>query len=401
MDQFEHKTTITNSEAPDNPAIVYLHDSHIQPETEAQIKSMISNPSIVHARVMPDCHVGHGCCVGFTAFVEYTKIVPSYVGGDIGCGILSYPIKKIRLNLKSLERKIKNTIPMGNGHQNIYEFEPVEQSFIERYIAKANSDAEVFATNNNIQPCTLDYDYFISLCSRIGIDVSFCVRSFGTLGGGNHYIEVNQDPGEGQYYLTIHSGSRAFGMQLFEYHNAKVDPVLRCLNVEDSIQYCYDMILAQRLAQMNRHIMLQLILREISVDFDESELIESTHNYVDFRKMVLRKGAISAELDEMCIVSLNMRDGILLCRGRGNAEWNWSCAHGCGRLMSRSEARRRIKMTDFKKAMKDVVTTSVCQETLDEAPQAYKDMGIIIDALQPTVEVVKHLVSVVNLKGSD
>ena len=117
--------------------------------------------------------------------------------------------------------------------------------------------------------------------------------------------------------------------------------------------------------------------------------------------MVLRKGAISAELDELCIVALNMKDGILICRGKGNEDWNYSCAHGCGRHMSRSEAQRRIKLKDYKKIMRDVVSTSVCQETLDEAPQAYKDMSLIIEALEPTVTIVKHLSSIINLKGTN
>ena len=159
------------------------------------------------------------------------------------------------------------------------------------------------------------------------------------------------------------------------------------------------MIVAQQLAKMNRHIMLQLILRQLSIDFEGERVIESTHNYIDFRRGILRKGAISAEEGELCIVALNMKDGILICRGKGCEDWNYSCAHGCGRHMSRSEAQRRIKLREYQRVMKDVVSTSVCTATLDEAPQAYKDMDLIISALGPTVDVVDHLPSVVNLKG--
>jgi len=152
---------------------------------------------------------------------------------------------------------------------------------------------------------------------------------------------------------------------------------------------------------MNRHIMLQLILRELAVPFEEADIMESTHNYIDFGEdeMILRKGAISAKEGEPCIIALNMRDGIAIGRGLGNSEWNQSCAHGCGRVMTRSEARRRIKLKEYKKAMQDVVSTCVCEGTLDEAPQAYKDMNIVLEAIQPTMVVESHLVSVINLKG--
>ena len=225
------------------------------------------------------------------------------------------------------------------------------------------------------------------------------------------------DPDGGEFFLTIHSGSRSFGMKLFEYHNSKVDKHEKCLLGEESIQYCFDLMVAQQLAVMNRHIMLLLILRDMQIEYEEDLLVESIHNYIDFQTAaskvdesncdenihanILRKGSISAKADELCIVALNMRDGILICRGKGNENWNHSCAHGCGRIMSRSEARRRIKLKDYKKAMQDVVSTSVLKETLDEAPQAYKDMDIIVSALDPTVTVEKHLTAVVNLKGID
>jgi RNA-splicing ligase RtcB len=147
--------------------------------------------------------------------------------------------------------------------------------------------------------------------------------------------------------------------------------------------------------------MLQLVLRELEIEYDESRLIESTHKYIDFRRGILRKGAISAEADELCLVALNMKDGVMICRGKGNEDWNFSCAHGCGRHMSRSEAQRRIKLKDYQNAMRDVVSTSVCKETLDEAPQAYKDMGLVMEALRDTIDIVDHLTSVVNLKGTD
>jgi tRNA-splicing ligase RtcB len=404
---YYHYTLIPNNTNSNDHAIIFLHKDLIPQETESQIKSMLLNPAIHHARIMPDCHVGAGCCVGFTCRVEFDKIVPSYIGGDIGCGILTYPLEKTKLNLKSIEKKIKYIIPMGNGHENIHTELPVEQSFMERYLLKAHDDVihfmEKFATTttNTSFPPTINFEYFVSLCKKIDVDVKMCIRAFGTLGGGNHYIEINQDSTTQEHYCTIHSGSRSFGMKLFEFHNSRVDGALGHLNHHHSIEYCIDMIVAQRLAQMNRHIMLALILRELDIEFNHDKIIESTHNYVDFGHMVLRKGAISAQLGEFCIVSLNMRDGILICQGKGNEDWNFSSPHGCGRNLSRSEARRRIKFTDYKLAMQDVISTSVCQETLDEAPQAYKDKDVISEALEPTATIIKHLPAVANLKGVD
>lgn len=315
------------------------------------------------------------------------------------------PLNKTKLNLQRVETRIKSTIPMGNGHNHIHKENPVESSYIDKFLLPAQEVLRSLVNRTGVENDdnipTLNYDYFVQLCDKIGMDLSTCIRSFGTLGGGNHFIEINQEANSSEYFLTVHSGSRAFGMKLFEHHNAKVDKALKCLNQVDSFEYCVDMIVAQHLARMNRHIMLQLILRELDLEYDVARLIESTHNYIDFERSMLRKGAISAEHNELCIVALNMRDGILICVGKGNEDWNYSCAHGCGRHMSRSEARRRIKLKDYKKAMRDVVSTSVCEATLDEAPQAYKDMDLVVAALEPTVSVQKHLVSVINLKGTD
>ena len=307
---------------------------------------------------------------------------------------------------------------MGGGHYNVHSEPPIELTFLDRYLAKAQHDATQLAKKRGLEePPLIDIHYFTELSSKIGMDLSACLCAFGTLGAGNHFIEVNEDPQDGKYFVTVHSGSRAFGMKLFQYHNKKVNHNEKCLLGENSIEYCYDLIVAQHLAVMNRHIMLQLILRELDVEFHDDRIIESIHNYIDFALAnesidgkepsygnevnILRKGAISAKTDELCIVALNMRDGILICRGKGNPDWNYSCAHGCGRIMSRAEARHRIKIKEYRKTMEDVVSTSVGVETLDEAPQAYKDMNVIVDALGPSVHIETHLRAVINLKGGE
>mmetsp|Transcript_16808 Transcript_16808/g.28512 ORF Transcript_16808/g.28512 Transcript_16808/m.28512 type:complete len:402 (+) Transcript_16808:29-1234(+) len=401
MMESKHLTIINNKKSEEDVCKVFLDDELLEADTKKQIQAMVAHEPLSHTRVMPDCHNSHGCCVGFTSIIDIYRIVPSFIGGDIGCGILTYPLGKSKMNLSRVEKIIRDLIPMGVGQNNIHSNNVVEDTFIARYLDRAHKSAIHIASSLGVDPPRINFDYFVSLCSKIGIDLGFCIKSFGTLGGGNHFLELNQDEETSELYLTVHSGSRNFGMKLFEYHNSKIQLEAGCLNAEDSLNYAFDMVLAQTLASMNRHIMLQLILRQLSIEYHADRLIESTHNYIDFNKKVLRKGAISAERNEMCIVALNMRDGILLCEGKGNVDWNWSCAHGCGRVMSRSEARRRIKLKDFKRTMRDVVSSTICKETLDEAQSAYKDMAIIIEALEPTVTVIKRLISVVNLKATD
>lgn len=240
---------------------------------------MTLHKSLSHIRVMPDCHVGHGCCIGFTAHVDLLRVIPSYVGGDIGCGILTYPLKVSKLNLKRTEKIIKATIPMGGGHFNVHAEPPIELSFLERYLERAQCDAALFASKRGLAtPPILDVFYFNEMCEKIGMDVSAALCAFGTLGAGNHFIETNQDPDSEEYFLSVHCGSRSFGMKLFQYHNKKVDATEKCLLGEDSLHYCYDLILAQQLAMMNRYIMLQLILRELDIDYREASIIESIHN---------------------------------------------------------------------------------------------------------------------------
>lgn len=380
---------------------MFLKPDLIDTDTEKQIQAMMAHSSLSNIRVMPDGHAGNGCCIGFTATLDAGTAIPSYVGGDIGCGILTYPLRKKRLNLTRVENLISQIIPMGDGPGKSHSVPAVSESFISRYLQQGQHILDMLCVKHGMPTPSLNYQYFVSLCEKIGANINATILSFGTLGSGNHFIEVNVDD-EGFHFLTIHSGSRSFGMKLFEYHSAKVSSDSRCLTGIDAVDYFMDLVCAQNLAKMNRHIMLQLILRELGMDFDEANIIESTHNYIDFREdgMILRKGAISANDGELCIMALNMRDGIVVGRGLGNPEWNYSCAHGCGRLMTRSEARRRIKLKDYRKAMQDVVSTSVGEGTLDEAPQAYKDMNVILEAIQPTMSVESRLVSVINLKGT-
>lgn len=395
-------------------ATIFLPKDQIEDETIKQLSQIITNESVSNIKLMPDSHVGHGCIVGFTAQIDIDKINPNFIGGDIFCGMLTYPLFDKKLNYYKIEEKVRHIIPMGNDNATgCHQVIPIEMSYLETHLSEANKTLQQFyeinklkidlireKTGLNLETPTINYSFFEQVCKKINIKVDSCLKSLGTLGGGNHFIEINKDETGGTHFLTIHSGSRNFGMKLFHHHCMYVDSKTKCLLNDKSLEYVNDMILAQELAKMNKHIMLRLILREIGVIFCPELLIESPHNYIDFQRMILRKGAVSAEKDKTCIVALNMRDGILLCSGIGNPNWNYSCAHGCGRQMSRNEAKRSLSLKTFKKSMKDVVSNSVNKETLDEAPQAYKDYNMIQDIIhEKTVIVNKHLLPVINWKG--
>lgn len=201
-------------------------------------------------------------------------------------------------------------------------------------------------------------------------------------------------------YITIHSGSRILGDHVCSYYSKLLrDKKEKYLEGDDLYGYLFDMIIAQKYAQLNRRVILYVLLENLGIEFNDSLIIESIHNYIDFNDFVLRKGAIAAHENEKCIVALNMKDGILICRGKGNSEWNWSCAHGAGRLWSRGEVRYHVKLKDFQKEMKDVVSSTVCEETLDECPQAYKNSQLIVQAIAPTAEPLMQLKSILNFKG--
>ena len=436
-------------------AIAFLPKFEIDMETMKQIKHMIVHPAIAESkiRIMPDCHRGVGCCVGFTYELK-ERIVPNFVGGDIGCGILTYPVGTDLLrqySLKKIEKTIRNSVHMGNGHENIWEtpianesdLEGVFQQSIEQATQFAQSYLKKFKVDISAHIPKYDVKWLKNKCLQIGanyeVDIFKCL---GTLGGGNHYIEVNQDQDDHSAYITIHCGSRGFGTKICYYHqhkindnrefphqdfNDKIKNIRRkhkdskqikqltdqvrhdieenkhplYLEKEEAYEYYMDMIFCQKYACLNRQILLQTILSSMNLEYDNKKVIESIHNYIDFTDFIVRKGAISAYNGQTCIVSLNMRDGILLCEGKSNADWNYSCAHGSGRILSRQKASNSLSLKKFQKEMENVYSTSVVKETLDESPMAYKDTNFIKLSLNDTVTIVKHLLPVINLKAID
>lgn len=385
---------------------IFLPKNELDDETLELVQKFSKSDVFRNIRVMPDCHSSILCCVGLTSQIK-NKVIPSIVGGDIGCGISCYPLNKTfkEKQYKPIDSLIKKIIPMGN---QIHGKPIVDDVIMGQIYDRCNQKIEHLKENFPEYPFRdfhYTQNYFQRLISKMKFKTSSTVflRAIGTLGGGNHYIEFNEDY-DGKAYLTIHSGSRALGQAICDYHQGKIhkqskNPLNNYLENEELVEYLIDMIFAQTIASMNRELMIRLILENIGVDWNRDKMIETIHNYIDFKRLILRKGAIAAEAGELCIISLNMRDGILLCKGKGNPDWNYSSAHGCGRIMSRTTARNKLRMEDFKKEMKEVYSTSICKNTLDEAPMAYKDVEKIKKYIGDSVKIIKQLKPFINIKG--
>lgn len=354
-------------------------------------------------RIMPDSHAGKGCTVGTTMTIT-DKVTPNLVGVDIGCGMLTVELKDSSIDCEKLDTIIRSKIPNGfNVHDS--------------------------------PKCAFDFDAL--LCAK-NVDIERALHSIGTLGGGNHFIEVDCSEKTGRFYLVIHSGSRKLGGDVCKHYQhiafqgenemKKIkseligrlkregrardierevkslqkpiaDKELAHLSGENFKDYLNDMAIVQRFASLNRKTMADIIIREMG--FNEVSRFETVHNYIDFNRMILRKGAVSAESGEKLLIPINMRDGSLLCVGKGNKDWNYSAPHGAGRLMSRSEAKEKLSMDDFVSSMTGIFTTSVSFATIDEAPQAYKPIDEIMDAIVDTVEIIDVIKPVYNFKASE
>lgn len=358
-------------------------------------------------RIMPDVHAGAGCVIGFTANLN-GRAVPNLVGVDIGCGMLAVYLGEADIDLAKLDEIIKAKVPSGYS---------THSKALKEY---------------GLVKCLGCYH---SLKNLDRID-----RSIGTLGGGNHFIELSCGT-DGGKYLIIHSGSRNLGKQVAEYyqekavglnqrsdveeeqelitmyksfgktseiqsaiealrnerqHRKSVPKQLAYLEGSEYANYIYDLEICQDYAQVNRRVISEIILKELGID--EIDSFSTIHNYID-RSGMIRKGAVSARKGERLLIPINMRDGSLLCEGKGNPDWNYSAPHGAGRIMSRGDAKRNLSMDEFKKSMKGVYTTSVNENTLDEAPMAYKSMNEIIDNIHDTVYIKDVLKPLYNYKA--
>lgn len=347
-----------------NTASVMTDD--VDPATMSQIYSFLNHPAFAdtHIVIMPDCHAGAGAVIGFTAIMN-DYIIPNVVGVDIGCGVLACKLPKVgEIDFAALDNYIRTHIPSG---------------FCKRAEPLAITDPRLLTQIEGVVEAT-------------GQDKAAVLCSLGTLGGGNHFIEV--DGHDGEFWLLVHTGSRNFGLRVATFHQRAAKAMnagageLAYLMVheEEGERYLGHMEVAQRYARVNRSLIASQIMGEFfGATIDES--VESVHNYIDFADNVIRKGAISAKEDERVVIPLNMRDGVIFGKGKGNAEWNNSAPHGAGRVLSRSQAKAVLKVEDFQDSMEGVWTSCVSQGTLDESPMAYKDSGTITELVAETMDI--------------
>lgn len=397
---------------------------NIDSVTIGQLTALMNQESVEgnQIRIMSDTHAGKGSVIGTTMTLTNRKVIPNIVGVDIGCGMLAIQLKEKRIDLPALDSVIRKHVPSGGSVHN------TPKTF------KTNLDAERLKCFNK---------------PGARIRETLAYQSVGTLGSGNHFIEVDSDKNN-NLWLVIHTGSRHLGLEVCDYYQeeayrrikdkvnggakkAKVDELIKSLkeqgrhkeikkeidkfnknykeinpSVPFELAYCeedlfddyiHDMKMVQEHASCNRAEIARIIMKEMKLH--EVDRFETIHNYIDTENMILRKGSVSAQAGERLLIPINMRDGSLICVGKGNPDWNYSAPHGAGRLMSRSEAKERVSMTEYKDSMKGIYTTSVNKSTIDESPMAYKPMEEIIENIKDTVEIIDVIKPIYNFKAGE
>ena len=329
-------------------------------------------------RMMPDIHPGAGCTIGTTMTIT-DKVVPNLVGSDIGCGMEVVYLDADEIDFERLDNIIRSNVPYG------YQKRTVPHKFM-----------------NDFDLTELRCYFKLEAAS----EGSF---TLGTLGGGNHFIEVNQTS-NGDLILVVHSGSRRIGADVCEYYqNQALKEFKRFHNMASNkdLIYCegrlfddylHDMQIMQDYAVLNRKAIVESILTEYGMDYSDS--FTTIHNYIDLDKMILRKGAVSSKKNETLIIPMNMRDGSLICKGKGNPDWNYSAPHGAGRLLKRSRAKQELSLDEYMDTMKGIFSTSVNQSTIDESPMAYKPIETILNNVDDTVKIIDIVKPVYNFKAS-
>jgi len=357
-----------------NTAVCYTNE--LEPASLEQIKSVCDREEFADCkiRIMPDVHAGMGCTIGTTMTIT-NKIVPGMVGVDIGCGMETVKIAERKIDYAALDKLIRREIPSG------FEIRKKEH-----------------ALNSQIDLSKL------RIADKVTLERA--KKSIGTLGGGNHFIEVGRSEKD-ELYLVVHSGSRHLGTEVANYYQneafrilgAKIPKTLSYVSGALFNDYIHDMKITQHFATLNRKAMTEVILR--GMNLTETDRFTTIHNYIDTETMILRKGAVSAKAGERLLVPINMRDGSLICVGKGNNDWNSSAPHGAGRLMSRKAALKALSMDEYENEMSGIFTTSVSRKTLDEAPMAYKSMDEIIRHISPTAEIIERIRPTYNFKASE
>lgn len=392
-----------------------IFTDNIEYEALEQIKTLTRHPAFSDCkiRIMPDVHAGAGCVIGFTADLG-DKVIPNIVGVDIGCGMLAVNLGQIDIDFEKLDEVIKRYVPSG---RSIHSVETCKEYFFRRF-----------------------------RCYKYLQNIDRLQKSLGTLGGGNHFIEIDEDS-KGNKYLVIHTGSRNLGKQVADYyqnlaiekcdrkhkinhyHNELIENFksqgkekeinsawqelnqwlkkyipelpkeLSYLTGKERLDYLNDMHLCQTFASDNRFMIARTIMEKMK--WDTNECFETIHNYIEQRTNMVRKGAISAKEGEKVLIPMNMRDGCIIAIGKGNENWNYSAPHGAGRIMSRAKSKESISMEEFEASMEGIYTTSVSQSTLDESPMAYKPMKDITKYIKDTVDIVDIIKPIYNFKANE
>ncbi len=394
----------------------FCYTGELEEAAAGQIKAVCDQPAFADCkiRIMPDVHAGMGCTIGTTMTIT-DKIVPGMVGVDIGCGMETVELADEEIDFRELDALIHHYIPCGRNIRN----------------SEYCDDAHEYSQKIDLSQLR---------CSPY-VNLERARLSIGTLGGGNHFIEV--DRGEnGNLYLVVHSGSRHIGNEVAKYYQdegrkafwggarhqvdatvaelkaqgrfQEIQPTINRLRQEHEISiprdlayvegrlfddYIHDMKLIQYFAELNRKAMVEVIVSGLGLT--PVEQFTTIHNYIDTDNMILRKGAVAAYEGQKLLIPINMRDGSLICVGKGNPDWNCSAPHGAGRLMSRKEAFKRLSMDDYRREMEGIYTTCVDRTTLDEAPMAYKGIDEIISHIGPTVDIVERITPVYNFKAAE
>lgn len=396
-----------------------IFTKNVEQEAVDQIELLLAQDAFkdCKVRIMPDVHAGKGCVIGFTADLG-EKVIPNIVGVDIGCGMLCVSIGHGDIDFEKLDNVIRSYVPSGRD---------VHEGRIIRF--------------DELQELK---------CYRELRDTKRLERSIGTLGGGNHFIEVDVAE-DGYKYLVIHTGSRNLGKQVADYYqnlafelmsgkdklyeeqdrlikeyksagrkseiqsaiaelhrnfkavNPNIPKDLCYLEGKYREDYLHDMRICQKFAYINRVMIAQIICNHMGwgVDADMPDYFECIHNYIDHDSNIVRKGAISAKLGEKVLIPINMRDGCIIGTGKGNEDWNQSAPHGAGRVMSRTKAKELVSLEEFEKSMDGIYTTSVNQSTIDESPMAYKTLDEIVENIKDTVDVLAIIKPVYNFKASE
>lgn len=392
-----------------NTAICYTNE--LEGAALEQIQAVCNQSEFTDCkiRIMPDVHAGKGCTIGTTMTIR-DKIVPGMVGVDIGCGMETVELEEREIDFEKLDALIRREIPFGREIRDIP------------------------------HPLNSEIDLTQLRCAG-QVNLDRAMHSIGSLGGGNHFIEVDRAE-DGRLFLVVHSGSRHLGTEVADYYQnegrralwggakhqiqetiAKLKAEGRFQEIQKTIMalkkeheldipkdlayvegklfddYIHDMKLTQQFAVLNRKAMADVILEGMGLH--AMDIFTTIHNYIDTEAMILRKGSVSAKAGEKLLIPINMRDGSLICIGKGNKEWNCSAPHGAGRLMSRRAALSTLSMEEFQKEMKGIYTTCVVPDTLDESPMAYKSLDDIVSQIGPTAEIVERIRPVYNFKASD